>query len=672
MSKQRRAVALLVVSSVLAVSIVAEQHPVAAQPPQPMGAVPPIIGNTTLGVFRDLDGPLCTNPLEHCSMPAAYYPAIDAFEDAAIRKVLEDHDLPLTDYDAVKGWGRDAIRTQEFLDLMAIIKKPAAERTSNEALVHDWFRQMYQINLIGQAQAGLDEYLRWSGLTLETIDNDPEPIIPGSSDSGYCNFRPPGDLDGGFGLFNGTYNPTQLPQCNGPGGLAQCQGLATGCPVPWPTVEQFQQWGRYLAQKDFLEDPILMNLAMEASVGIGLAATMAAAGVSTAVARAYLAVPTTGSGLFSRVFPYAARAAVATGSQIAIKASETAARVSAGVIRAGAIAFVVGTVISALVTIALEAWLIIEHQQIPVKLKQGLADAKATLPDLSAVAEEDGGIGALLTTFLATTAIDVDPDCQLPTPDNPYSKFPCSHAPAPPASTATDDVFYVTTDEGGSAQGSLRSSIYTVNPIDSGPAFVGESVRLSGDGWFVATKFDANAPANLNEPTDPGATLQTLRLYYRDADGKSKVAERFVDDTGTSKFIVTSTESGDLGPCATPGTTGSTSSCVTDTIYYVEPDGTKASARLVAFDSTLPQVHALVPARAIAGQPITLSATAESLFFPGPYVYRWTLPGGTPSKGPTWRRPTRFAGRAAGVFVSSVRSGPPSSRPGRNNRKGGP
>ena len=339
------------------------------------------------------------------------------------------------------------------------------------------------------------------------------------------------------------YDPSDLPQCNGPGGLAQCAALATGCPVPWPTVEQFQQWGRFVSQQDTLEDPVLPNLLMEASAGVGLAATMAATGIGTAARAAYLAVPTSGAGLFAKVFPYAARAIVglaldATKATVqATQQATTAARAAAGVIRAGAPVFVIGTVITAIVTIALEAWIIAEHMQIPITLLSALNTARSTPPDLAAVLDSESGAGALLTTFISTTRIDVDPDCVLASEENGYSKFPCANGPAPAPPTAGDDRFYVTTDPEGVATGEVRDSIYLVNPVDSTVFYTAnENVRASGPGWFVATKYNGALPENEHQPTIPGATLQSLRLYYQDWEGDSMVAERVRTPDGRPAF----------------------------------------------------------------------------------------------------------------------------------------
>ncbi len=89
-------------------------------------------------------------------------------------------------------------------------------------------------------------------------------------------------------------------------------------------------------------------------------------------------------------------------------------RAVAGVVRAGAAAFVVGTVITAVVTIVLESLTIAEHMKIPITLRDALADSKDSEPDLGAILDGEGGPGALMTTFTSTTAIDVDPDCVVP------------------------------------------------------------------------------------------------------------------------------------------------------------------------------------------------------------------------------------------------------------------
>ena len=187
----------------------------------------------------------------------------------------------------------------------------------------------------------------------------------------------------------------------------------------------------------------------------------------------------------------------------------------------------------------------------------------------------------------------------------------------------------MTNDASGNAAGEVRSSIYAVDPIDSTvAASANESVRLSGNGWFVTTKYDGSKVENQAAPVTPGATMQNLRLSYRDWDGKTVDAERIQDANGHPTFALTILDKDYVGPCSTPPTGGAISPCLTDTIRYVQPDGTKASARVLTASDAEPDIAAAVPSRAVAGVPITLSATATASFgFDGPFFYRWTVPG---------------------------------------------
>jgi Ca2+-binding RTX toxin-like protein len=72
-------------------------------------------------------------------------------------------------------------------------------------------------------------------------------------------------------------------------------------------------------------------------------------------------------------------------------------------------------------------------------------------------------------------------------------------------------------------------------------------------------------------------------------------------------------------------------------------DPRRASAKLVAHDAVGPTVDALVPAKAVAGEPVTLSATARPTFGTGPFTYKWMLPGETLT-GASVTAPIRLAG----------------------------
>jgi hypothetical protein len=581
---------------------------------------PPIIGNTSSGVLRDV-------PLE-------YYSAVDTLEGRAIGEVLQTHGLPDTSSQRtqVAAWARDEVRTQAFLDLVTIIKTPAADRSPIDQKIYDWFQGVYQAQEVARAQGGVDEYLKWSGLTMDTIHDDPLDGGPtGAYDTGYCNYHPPAALDSGVGLFGGAYDSSTYPLCLPNFDIRLCAGNATGCPVPWPSYEQFKAWGSYRANEALYSSPIVSVLSTEGASGIGIAATMAAAGLSVPLAARYAGGVAQGSGgLFAKVFPYAARPLQVVGEfatdaarEAAEAAALSAARISAGVTRAVSVAVVVGTIITAIVTIAIETWTIIEHAAISTKLLDALDQAKNTAPNLGAIYDGDGGAGALLMTFLSTTAIDVDPNCQLPTLSDPYSEFPCANAPDPAAATSQDDRFYVTDADGN---GSLSDTIYTINPAESVSGVVmPELTRLNDRGWFVTTKYRPD-DVDLVAPTNPGATLQSMRLYYRGWDNETWLAERVVVG-GKPMFVISSPTQEDLGGCTTTLPDGS-SACLTDTLQYLAPDGSRRTAEVVAYDAVGPTIDAQVQARAEAGVPMQVQAQANSRFgADGDLTYSWRVEG---------------------------------------------
>ena len=84
----------------------------------------------------------------------------------------------------------------------------------------------------------------------------------------------------------------------------------------------------------------------------------------------------TGTSLFTKVFPHAADESLMTPPNRRGN-HEDRGEERPGIVRAGAAAFVVGTVITAIVTIILESLTIAERMKIPVTLRDGLAQADA-------------------------------------------------------------------------------------------------------------------------------------------------------------------------------------------------------------------------------------------------------------------------------------------------------
>ena len=101
------------------------------------------------------------------AVPGTDTGAVQQFESNAVSEVLTDHSLPPSDANAVLAWGRNDVRAQEWSDLDKIISEPAASRSSNDQLVYNWFQGVDQQQQIAAAQDAVNEYLKWSGHTLD-------------------------------------------------------------------------------------------------------------------------------------------------------------------------------------------------------------------------------------------------------------------------------------------------------------------------------------------------------------------------------------------------------------------------------------------------------------------------------------------------------------------------
>jgi hypothetical protein len=540
------------------------------------------------------------------------------------------------------------VKAAAFVNLLEIVDKPPAQRTADEALVYEWFQGLYKDRQVRIAQSAVDEYLRWSGLNFDNITADPEPIVPGTTDQGYCQYRPPAGADGSVGPFGLAYNPTLLPQCQGLANF-DCTAFPTGCPVPWPTLAQFQQWGLYRVEQQLLEDPILMNTTLEIASGVGLAGGLAATSIAVPLATRFAGPLATSGvhGLFGKVFPHTARVVYKGTSQVALDAANKSARVLGGSIRGAAVAAVVGTVITFIITVVLESITIAENQAISRTLRQNLFDRQADSYDLAVEVAKEGGPALFLQLFAMQTRVDVDFDCINFNPDLPYSAFPCANAPAPAARVAGDAVFLVTEALVENPTSTLRSTVDVVNPFD---ANVSVRVRMSGNGWFVGTKY-------IDDPSQPGATFQSLKVIYTDWDGRDWTAVRVPTSSGP-RFLLTPLDPAWAGLCTAPTPDQQPSvNCFTDTLRIRQPDGSLISARALTPQQAAPQITITSPQRADIGTAFNVSATASSAVGTGPFTYRWSFNGRT-FDGPSQTLTSGFAGQVPiSVTVTDVGTG---------------
>jgi hypothetical protein len=554
------------------------------------GVIPPIIGNTTIGLS---DAPA----------------AIQAFEAEAIQKVMTGHDLPAGDAAAVQAWGRNEVAAQEWVDIVRIINKPFPQRTAQETAVYDWMAGLIQARRVADAQAAVDEFRRWSGMTeaqmAQSLPPDPSPTT-------YCGYQPPG---GSTGPFKGTYTTLYDQNCSTHG----CTNFA-GCPTAYPTVKQFSQWGAYAVAQQDVATPEFANRAAGVATTVSLAAALSIGGSLAPLALALVQSGIAPALQLTALFPFSVRAA------------------TVGAIASGAVGAIVGTVIFAAVTIALEIYRIASNAEISQTLITNRNKAQATVPDLKAELATTAGLQTLYTAFLRETMPDVDYGC---TGTASGSTGPaCANAPAPVAPDAANDPrFIVAATRNGVGDIKVSPTIYGVDPTNPATAL---RTRLSGNGWFVSTSYDLNQPTNVAAPTAPSVAQgsdallnrQSLRFVYQDWDNKKWAAERTKDSEGKDAFVIASLDPAANGSCASTIVNTTKNNCVTRVIAYREPDGTKALAQIVPASAAVPAVTAQVPP-VVAGNSVQqLSATATSQLGTGPYTYQWNV-GGTPYTGAT-------------------------------------
>ena len=166
---------------------------------------------------------------------------------------------------------------------------------------------------------------------------------------------------------------------------------------------------------------------------------------------------------------------------------------------------------------------------------------------------------------------------------------------------------------------------------------INNNTFMSGNGWFVSTRYDPAATGNATAPTTPGKTVQSLSLNYIDWSGNHWTAERVTDPAnGHQMFVVTPRDEANALACE-KGADGKTP-CATDTIQFQIPNGSNtpinATAQIVPAASLRPTTYVTYSTPVNAGTPVAFTAHADA---GNPnnanLTYTWTLPsqwyGGT-------------------------------------------
>ena len=134
--------------------------------------------------------------LQDCQAPLA-------LETIAVQSYMQTHGLPSTDAPLIYQYGRAQLRSEirAFMvaTVLAIIKKPAADRTTDEQVIYSWLQNAVQTNQLAQYQAAIAERNSWRSNPCKWLaDPDVSKVFNLNYDgSQFCNTS-----TGLAGLFN--------------------------------------------------------------------------------------------------------------------------------------------------------------------------------------------------------------------------------------------------------------------------------------------------------------------------------------------------------------------------------------------------------------------------------------------------------------------------------------
>lgn len=546
--------------------------------------------------------------VDYNRVPTASIPAVQRFEDRARDEVLTDFGLPSSDAAAVRGWARNEIRAQLWVDLAAVITKSASSRTADEALVYAWFQSIVQTNLVTAARAALAEYFRFSGRT-EADYLDPgawaQPFGPGGT--GYCNYQMP---DPYADQYTGRLDPLCFTP---PTDLTAFSFLPAT-----PSFDQFAKLGTLAAEKSVLTSLDFTRVSMGTTNAIASGVTLSGTTAAIPLARGLATGAIATGKIAQEIFPFAARAATIgfDTTAEALAAIAEAATVSAAQV-AGAVTAIVGAAVEIIVTVVISSIEIAKNDALPVQLRDLVAGALSTAPDLTRQLT-DGSLTAdqkaanytgLYALFLGATTPEATPGCtdSGPVIGGGAYNIACANAPAAPAPTGTDPVWQSTAE--GSNTSTLSRSVVTRDRF-------GEdlSTYASGVGWFVHSKSNTATGAT-------GAVVPSLRLPYVDWQGKSWVATRNgVTGGATTPDGRTFVISPDGGGAATDCPVGG---CISAALQVTRPDGGHMTVQLVSPPPPSTQLWApRYPGTVVAGQVATYSV--DPTLFSAGTTFAWT------------------------------------------------
>ncbi|HET7036180.1 MAG TPA: hypothetical protein VFI42_10910, partial [Thermomicrobiaceae bacterium] len=382
-------------------------------------------------------------------------------ERPLIDDILQTYDLPPTDSDRLLSWQRDMVRASVFAELVSIINTPADQRTVDEQTAVNDLASLVELQRWKAASDAKQEYNTWA--------------------ANPCGYNPPGP-------FAGTYDVYDY--CNS-------SQIAFGPPFP-PTLQDFEHYGVYLANRDYYTNPGLSGISQGGAYALGLLGGAVAAG---AAAGTLALVPDVSSALTAAIFPYHFAISFTTTASGEIVAAPEALAVS-GAELAGPAA----VLILAVTSIILGSIEISANEQIPAELDQGIAAAQSPV-DLAGLLKSKQGTQEVWMAFIRTTM----PGYNTSQPDT--VDFP--HSVPAPAYTATDRKFKIFAPDGSATEtGQLTYLDWAGHQ---------QTAWLDG-GWFVVEDSDHNLSLSLSIQVLAGSIFYVVNrhgddFFYVDQNG---------------------------------------------------------------------------------------------------------------------------------------------------------
>ena len=541
--------------------------------------------------------------------------SLQALEEQAIEGVMADHQLPASDYDAVKSWGRTEAQARLWDLVVEAINTPAADRTVDQQNAVVWMAALASAQANDSAMHAGAEYTTWAGLdpnqywnlarnpsttaadltAFLSADVRTRSPYPNQPRGGYCQYRPPDP-------YAADYDGSDTVTC-----FAACPSIF-GCPIPTPEYDEFVDWGLAAATYGNLLDPAFVSqaawIATAQVFGLAVGAAAVAAGLTLASG---IGVALAGTAIGAAVFPFA------TGP-LAVAAGGAAA--GAGVIAAAAAAVVV-VVILAIVIAILEGIRVADNAKLPGKIADLVVNARTTTSDPVTLIGTTSGASTLYNLFVGATlplprhdeacdnslvpptvyGASFDPNIVFYVPlgsdhmiGTLADRSNCLNPPPIRPATQTDPHFLVDART-GSSEPVVAQTIGILNPTTN----ITQTVRLSGN-WFVTRR-------GVGSAFDVG---QSLRLSYMDWDGVTNFAWLMRKPSGDYVFV--GYETTDSSTTVDPDTCDDDGTCfASDTLEYVGTDGNDYSASVEAFVASSGE-PTYTPATPVEASPVTFDA----------------------------------------------------------------